>query len=631
MSSNLRSFGLNRSILTAAVCLAFLLGSSAFAEVITFEDNWGRAGFNLVQQDAGGVEIVFSVPQMALLEMDINGERMHNVTIPGVILPNNAGAPNLPGMGRFVAIPEGAWAEFEIVDYRSEVFHDLDIAPAFVIPRGDDDRPLQYEKDPTIYNLDADYPESPVMMSETTDMRGVDVVTVGITPFQYNPVTRDLTVYTDIRVRVNFYGGNGYFGEDRLRSRYWEPVLQQNLLNYSALPQIDFNKPRPQTDEDNVEYLIIVPDDPWFLAYADTLKRWRSEQGIITGITTLTEIGGNNATIIENYINNAYATWDPAPVAVLLLSDFENSGDVYGITAPFYSGVASDNVYADITGNNLPNLNIARICAQTPQHLQTMIGKMLDYERYPYTDPGFYDDPLIAGGWQTDRWFIICCDVIWGYFNYIQDKRPERQYSGFTNGQAPPEWSTNQNTYMIIDYFGPTGLGYIPATPSHLTNWTGNATGINAAINEGTFLLQHRDHGSVTGWGDPSYSVTNINQLTNTMYPYVWSINCQTGTYNGGTECFAEAFHRSQYGALGITAASGTSYSFVNDTYVWGIYDSMWPDFDPGYGADPVGEFDLRPGFANASGKYYLEASNWPYNQTSKPITYHLFHHHPRA
>lgn len=109
----------------------------------------------------------------------------------------------------------------------------------------------------------------------------------------------------------------------------------------------------------------------------------------------------------------------------------------------------------------------------------------------------------------------------------------------------------------------------------------------------------------------------------------MFSINCLTGMFNQSTECFAEAFHRHPQGAVGIIAASEVSYSFVNDTYVWGMYDYMWPDFDPGYGV--TGPHDMKPAFASASGKYYLEASSWPYNSGSKTVTYHLFHHHGDA
>jgi hypothetical protein len=80
-----------------------------------------------------------------------------------------------------------------------------------------------------------------------------------------------------------------------------------------------------------------------------------------------------------------------------------------------------------------------------------------------------------------------------------------------------------------------------------------------------------------------------------------------------------------------VHAATNTSYSFVNDTYIFGIYDSMWPDFDPGYGSPALGEEPLRPGFASASGKYYLQASSWPYNPQNKDETYYLFHHHGDA
>ncbi len=94
-------------------------------------------------------------------------------------------------------------------------------------------------------------------------------------------------------------------------------------------------------------------------------------------------------------------------------------------------------------------------------------------------------------------------------------------------------------------YFGPDGLGYIPATPGELGNWSGgNATMINNAINSGSFILQHRDHGGESGWGEPSYNNSSINGLSNTDLTFIMSINCLTGKYNISGECFTEKFHR---------------------------------------------------------------------------------------
>ena len=106
------------------------------------------------------------------------------------------------------------------------------------------------------------------------------------------------------------------------------------------------------------------------------------------------------------------------------------------------------------------------------------------------------------------------------------------------------------------------------------------------------------------------------------------SCNCLTGRFNykGDNGCFAEAFHRHQYGALGLIAATQVSYSFVNDVYVWGAYDNMWPDFMPTYGTQHATNF-LLPAFGNAAGKYFLRQSSWT-DDGVKEITYYLFHQH---
>ncbi|MCX6640953.1 MAG: C25 family cysteine peptidase [bacterium] len=618
----------NRKTYSLVICLLFLFSMVAWAsDTITFEDNWGNAGFNLMSQDAAAVEVVYSVPAVTLEDININGEMMQDLIISGVMLPNDAGAPNLPGTGRYIAIPQGSKAEVVVLDYRSTVLHNINVAPAFVIPRDTDKSPLKYLKNPNIYNTDANFPAEPVMMSKQTQIRGVDVVILGITPFQYNPVTKDLTVYQDIRVKVNFIGGNGHFGEDRLRSRWWDPVLAQNLLNFSSLPPLPKQPVLNLTDDTNVEYLIIIPDDPAFIAWADTLKNWRNQQGIRTGVTRLSEMGGNVYTSIKNYITNAYNTWTIPPVAVLILSDYQSSGDTYGITANTYSysyTCVSDNFYADVNNNQLPDLAIGRICAQNNTQLQTMIGKMLTYERTPVTSPTFYDHPVTAGGWQTERWFILCTEVIWGYLHNVKGQNPVREYAIYS-GTPGSSWSSNANTYMVVNHYGPSGLGYIPATPSYLTDWGANATRVNADINAGAWLVQHRDHGMETGWGEPNYTVNNLSALYNTQYPYVISANCLSGKFNWSGTCFVEAMHRSTYGAVGLLSASETSYSFVNDVFCWGVYDCMMPDFDPDYGS--MWQEANMPAFGNASGKYYLQASSWPYNPTNKDETYYLFHH----
>ncbi|TKJ39986.1 hypothetical protein CEE37_09630 [candidate division LCP-89 bacterium B3_LCP] len=627
---------LSITTLLAALCVFLMVKQPVYADIITFEDNWAEGGINLVSQNMTGVDIVFSIPRMEVVEVDINGERMQTVAIPGVILPNEAGAPDLPCISRFIAIPQGSRVRCEIVESRIEVLPNMNIAPAYEIPRDDSRSVLKYEKNPEIYDQNVFYPEEVVRISGKKQMRGVDVVIVSITPFQFNPVSKDLRIYKDIRMRIDFVGGSGYFGEDRLRSRWWEPVLQQNLINYASLPKVDFDR-RNQIDEDNVEYIIIVPDHPVYIAWADTLKRWRNEQGILTGITTIGEIGGNDSVLIEDYINDAYTNWEIPPVAVLLFSDYSDPY-LFGICAPhyFYDDstlvCVSDNFYADVDNDSLPDLTIARIC--TPGGDDTLpaiiITKILDYERQPYTNPYFYQNPLLSGGWQTSRWFLLFTEVLYGYFANQQGKTPVREYDVYIYPGPGTIWSTATNTSTVVNYFGPLpwGLNYISSTPSYLASMmTGTTAGITNAINNGAFFALHRDHGIDTSWVTPWYPKSIVAGLTNPMHPYVFSLNCSTGRFDAGSPGLAEVFQMIPNGGVGIMAPSGTSFSFVNDTFGWGVFDSMWPDFDPLYGTDPVGEPILRPAFANVSGKFYLEASSWPNNPNRKADTYFLFHH----
>ncbi|MFZ2866061.1 MAG: C25 family cysteine peptidase [Ignavibacteriaceae bacterium] len=607
--------------------LCLLLSIKVNAQVISYSDSWGKSGFTLETESASGIQINFSISEFEMLDVYIEELNMKSIHLPGIFLPNDEGAPDLPGTSRFIAIPEGANATFEITSYRTETIENVEVAPAFRIPKDTDKGPWVYEKNNSIYSQNDFYPAEPVILSKPTEIRGVDVVQLGITPFQYNPVTKQLIVYRDLKVAVRFNGGNGHFGEDRLRSRWFDPILNNVIVNYNSLPKVQYNYKSNKEDQD-FEYVIICPNDPVFLAWADSIKQFRTQQGIKTGIFTTVQTGGNNSTAIENFINNAYNTWTIPPAAVLLLGDYGTTGNT--IHSPMWNNYCvSDHIYADVNNNNMADIVLARITAQNAAHLQTMITKFLKYERNPPTNPNFYNNPITAMGWQTERWFQICSETINGFWQYKLGKSPKRENAIYSGTPPFTNWSSNQNTSLVVNYFGPNGRGYIPATAQHLTDWGGNATRINNDINSGAFMLQHRDHGLETGWGEPAYSNSNLSGLNNDDLVFVFSINCLTGKYNWSGECFAEAFHRHQKGALGLIAASEVSYSFVNDAYVWGMFDGMWPDFMPDYGI--AGPDRLLPAFGNVVGKYFLQYSNWPYNTGDKMVTYYLFHHHGDA
>jgi len=606
---------------------------SAQSSKVSFENNWGKQGITLKSQDNNGLIINTSINAYIVNETMVDNKTMQTITTKGVMLQNDEGAPNIPSYSNYIAVPQGAKVVAKVIRKQSEYVNNIEVAPSPIIPKDDDNSPLVYTKNSKIYSNNQFYPNNIVKISEPLKIRGVDVVIVAISPFQYNPVTKQMIVNRDIEVEITFEGGNDQFGEDRLRNRWWDPIIKDAVLNNASIKAT--NKSSRGTRETGYEYLIIVPDDPIFISWADSLKEFRIKQGISTNVLTTTEVGGNTVAAIEGYVNNAYNTWDIPPAAVLLMADYGTSGST--IISPIWDNYCvSDNIFADVDNDQMPDVIFARMTAQNEEHLETMVTKVLNYERNPPTSPDFYNHPITALGWQTERWFQICSETVGGFFQTVQGKNPVRINEVYDGNPSVDPWSTATNTSTVLTQFGPDGLGYIPESPSDLGGWSGgNSTDVNNAINAGAFILQHRDHGDTDGWGEPGYSNSNINGLTNTDLPFIFSINCLTGKYNISGECFAEKFHRYKYngnnsGALGIIAASEVSYSFVNDTYVWGMYDNMWPDFLPDYGSTPESR-GVLPAFGNAGGKYFLQQSSWPYNTNNKEVTYNLFHHHGDA
>ena len=157
-----------KSIVTIviSILIAFSVVYAGESEEIIYSDSWGDAGISIDNQSSSNIEVNFSIGSFVFNDILIDGENVKTIQLPGVFLPNNEGAPDLPGMGRYIALPQHATATVSIVSSRTETFSNIDIAPAFRIPKVYDEGPLVYPRDETIYSNNAFYPENPVMISE---------------------------------------------------------------------------------------------------------------------------------------------------------------------------------------------------------------------------------------------------------------------------------------------------------------------------------------------------------------------------------------------------------------------------------------------------------------------------------
>ncbi len=619
------------NIFSVLVFVFLFISEFSNAQKIQYSDSWGKNGFSIINHSSKSLDINYSISSIHFSNKQVNNQVLDIIKIQGIYLPNMEGHPDIPIESSFIAIPKGATLSYQITESRTESFSNIELAPAPKISKQTITEDLEYSKNKNIYSKDGFFPASPVQISEITTIRGIDAAILSIAPFKYNPVTKELIVFRDLKITINFEGGTGHFGEDRLRNRWWDSILKNLFINYTALSKIDYSaQTKNVTDDDGAEYLIICPYGLPFLQWADSIKNFRTTQGILSKVVSLDDIGGNDIALIKNYINEAYNTWEIPPAAILLLGDY-GTDPTNSIIAPVWDNYCvSDNMYADIDDNDLPDIVVARICAENEVQLETMISKVLNYEENPPTNPDFYNHPITSCNFVPSGYYQLLTESVAGFYETILDKNTNRINVG--PYPIPSEWSTAPYAFMIVEYFGPNGLGYIPSNPGEVNcTWDATTTDMINGINNGAFMLLHRSQSYEQGWVEPSFTNDDINGLNNLNLTFVWSADGLIGKFNSSTECLAEKFHRHKYGennagALGVVAASEITYVFSNEVYTWGAWDYMWPDFLPDVGSsDP--SLGIYPAFANISAKYFLEQTAWPLSPIQKTLTYHIFHY----
>ena len=597
--------------------------------------------FTIIETDSHHIRLRFEFNEFSFDTVRCNGELMQTIATRGIVAPNEYGMPDLPTFNRFIAIPQGAKATVEVRTTRSERMTSVNIAPSLGAQcENETDRP--YHKDAKCYSTDALYPTAAYVVANPQQLRGVDVIHLGISPVQFNPVRQELAINHQLDIDIRFEGGNGHYGDDRLRSPYWDPILQNNILNYDCLAPIDYDARRQEWVRNRAtgcEYLIITPNNDAFINAAQELANYRTRQGILTDVISLEEVGVADSRMLRTWIREIYQNWDIPPAAVCLIGEGGDNIDVcvpaFRVQHPIDNSVASDNPYADIDGDNLPDITFSRLVAETEEELPIFIGKQIEYEyTNPCMDQYFYEHPLTASAWQTNKWFQITISTIYGYLSQ-HGKTPTR-LSEIHSGELSDQWSSASGTSNVVSYFGPDGLGYIPATPGELGGWTGaTAEHVIRAFNQGAYIVQHRDHGWNQKWYQPLIYVSDFGAINNPGHmPFLISINCRTGQYDVPTLSFTEALMRmtrdgQNAGIVGAISPTGQTYSFANDIFLWGIWDLFDPSFLPNYGpyANHIAEW--LPSFALVSGKYFLREQVFPgTDETMLTTIFNTYHAH---
>ena len=628
-------------------------------------------GFRIESSSSTGLSLHYSVPEIGISAIDDGEAKGQEIVMKGSFGSYAEGLPNLPFENRHIAVPKGATVSIKVKEKGCRTLTGIDILPAAAVQGNAAVGKPRVQKDMSVYGKDANYPSENVAIAQTTQIRGLDVVMLNVTPFRYNPVRKTLEVIYDMDIEVRFEGGSGQFGEAKYRNPAWDGILRDLVINSDMLPEAhyyDLLNEAIRSGEEGCEYLIVSPDDEDILAYADTLKQFRNKQGILTKVVTTTECGGNDANTIKSYIKNAYDNWAIPPAAVMIFSGI----DTLDVGSQYYwwsSGIpgfpllfkeydngyelldyhySSDNPYADMNGDSIPDLALSRLPALNLEEYRTQVNKLIQYETNPPTRPDYYNQPIITSSYEENKWFLITSQSVNGFYRNKLGLRPKNFYMLYeytSDDLFPPEtaWSSAYNTDAVVDYFGPNGQNYIAQQPDTLNDWRNMFENqyLIDAMSEGSFLILYRDHSARDVWCSPYFYSFEIQKLSNTEPTFLFSIGCNTAVYSDieyfqldgsywpmGEHPMIYEFCKAKVGALGGIGATTVTHSHFNDILTWGMIDNFWPNYMPDIGTMEQPKF-TRPAYALVAGKLFLNQHAflpnwWP---TKVTTTQNVFHY----
>lgn len=591
-------------------------------------------GFSVDSSTTTRLSLHYSVNEITIGETVFGEAKGQEILMHGSFGSFAEGLPNLPFENCYIAVPRGARAIVKMKENGRQSLNEIELLPvAEVLPNGDDRMP-EMRKDMDVFGMDANFPTDNVSLAQSTQIRGLDVVLLSVTPFRYNPVRKTLEVVYDMDIEVSFEGGDGQFGDSRYRNGAWDNILRDLVINSDMLPEAHYYErlnEAVQNREEGCEYLIITLDDSAFVAWADTLRRFRMRQGILTKVVTTADCGGNEPENIRSYILDAYNNWSIPPAAVLLFGGNQVTNPNFGlkpylITSPVSWGETyrypTDNPFADMNGDSIPDIAISRLTVLNASQCQRQVQKLLDYELTPPADTHYYDNPIINSGYQETKWFAITAQVTNNFFRDRIGKHPSNIYMKYyleDHDPTPPDsiWSIAPNTNAVLNYYGPYGAQYIPSSIASLDNWIDMAdrTPFLNAVNGGSFLTFYRDHSNPDWWPCSEIRSIYVSSFQNERPTFLFSIGCSTNnswnnwSYDG---CIADMFLKAEVGAIGSLGAYTVTYSHYNDLTTWGMFDYFWPDYMPTLGSHTVAEFSY-PSYALVAGKLFL------YEQTFLP------------
>lgn len=487
-------------------------------------------------------------------------------------------------------------------------------------------------------------------IAEQISSEPVNIWRITVPAADYRSKERRLTVFDHVDIRISYFSENPCFSYeresnrfklddlDRYRSRqddyYSHLVVNPDLIESIRCPYPGI------THHYGAEFLIVT--DPAFLTAAQDLRAHKESLGIRTRVVTtstiLSDEGATDLTdeVIRDWINNYRVTSVVQTKWLLLIGDSEFIPTHYISIEANRTRCSGDQYYGQLNADSLaiPSMGIGRFPIDSLVTAQRIVDRVINYELNPPSSWSYYRDMAFAAEFQdnepdgiANRWFAETSENI--------------------RDHLLPKFYNVERIYKTRDTVVPKLYYDGTPIPTELERpgfaWDGSANDVINAVNDGSIIVYHRDHGSKNGWGKPRLRISDLANISisNNEHPLVFSINCASGVFDNETAnlpenlgsgagmnvsvnavYWAEQFFNQEHGAIGIVGDTRNSSTTMNNLMAKGLFDAMFPTYETFGGTNSIN----RIGDVLNHAKGYVANSSSSINGVYKENTiYNLF------
>ena len=478
--------------------------------------------FHLDSENSESLSLTHHFKEIPFEFKQIDGHSMIDFSKTFKILSQEKGAPALPLFHETIQLPAKGNPQIEVTFDEVAIFENVWVAPSKgTLKRNVDPATVGYTFG-SRYQQNAFYPGNFADVKTPFIWRALRGSVIEVSPYQYNPVTKQLLVYKNMHIQVKY--NEQEQGQNELSGQL-DPVLkpaqQQFVINPSA-------EKYAQMDESGSMLVISAPN---LMDEVTPLINWKNQKGIRTTLVSTATAGTNDAAILA-YIQSYY-TSHPELTYVLLVGDHADvPAHTYGMSGG--EELYSDSYYGQLTGSDFyPEVFVGRFSG-TEANITTMVNRTLEYEKTP-----------MAGDWMEHAIGL-----------------GSNEGDGFGDDNEA-DWQHLRNIRTVLMNYGYTEVSefYDGSHGGNDAAGSPNSTIILPAINSGIGLFNYTGHGDVNLCVSGNFQSTHINQASNNgKYPFVISVACNNGTFMTGT-CISEAWLRATKnntpsGAIGAAGSS---------------------------------------------------------------------------